>query len=90
MGTPGDWRMTATEANGQPAAMVWFHDEPFGVAVLTVAEDGIVAITLFADPKLTERFTPSSVVHGAGDGNAMVHSGAGAGADITIESTPST
>ncbi|GAA1033443.1 sigma-70 family RNA polymerase sigma factor [Virgisporangium ochraceum] len=58
MGTPGEWRMVATEANGQPAAAVWFRGKPFGVAVLTVAQEGIVAITLFGDPKLTEAFTP--------------------------------
>jgi RNA polymerase sigma-70 factor, ECF subfamily len=57
MGAPGDWRMVASEANGQPAAVVWFHGEPYGVAVLTVAADGIVAITLFGDPKLVETFT---------------------------------
>jgi RNA polymerase sigma-70 factor (ECF subfamily) len=58
MGAPGEWRMVATEANGQPAAAAWFRGEPFGVAVLTVAEEGIVAITLFGDPKLAETFTP--------------------------------
>ena len=58
MGAPGEWRMVATEANGQPAAVAWFRGEPFGVAVLTVAEEGIVAITLFGDPRLAETFTP--------------------------------
>jgi RNA polymerase sigma-70 factor (ECF subfamily) len=58
MGARGEWRMVATEANGQPAAVAWFRGEPFGVAVLTVAEEGIVAITLFGDPKLAETFTP--------------------------------
>ncbi|GIM88708.1 RNA polymerase subunit sigma-70 [Paractinoplanes toevensis] len=58
MGAAGDWRMAATEANGQPAALAWFRGEPFGVAVLTVAEEGIVAITLFGDPKLAEAFEP--------------------------------
>ena len=58
MGAPGEWRMVATEANGQPAAVAWFRGEPFGVAVLTVAEEGIVTITLFGDPKLAETFTP--------------------------------
>ena len=58
MGAPGEWRMVATEANGQPAAVAWFRGEPFGLAVLTVAQEGIVAITLFGDPKLAETFTP--------------------------------
>ena len=58
MGAAGEWRMVATEANGQPAAVAWFRGEPFGVAVLTVAEEGIVAIPLFGDPKLAETFIP--------------------------------
>jgi RNA polymerase sigma-70 factor (ECF subfamily) len=56
LGTAGEWRMAATEANGQPAAVAWFRGESFGVAVLTVAADGIVVITLFGDPKLAETF----------------------------------
>jgi RNA polymerase sigma-70 factor (ECF subfamily) len=58
MGPAGAWRMVATEANGQPAAVAWFRGEPYGVAVLTVAQDGIVAITLFGDPTLAKTFTP--------------------------------
>jgi len=58
MGAPGEWRMFGTEANGQPAAAAWFRGEPFGVAVLTVAEEGIITITLFGDPKLAAAFTP--------------------------------
>jgi RNA polymerase sigma-70 factor, ECF subfamily len=53
---PGAWRMVATSANGQPAAVVWFHGEPFGVAVLTPAADGIARITVFGDPGLVARF----------------------------------
>lgn len=55
----GEWRMAATEANGQPAAVAWFRGEPFGVAVLTVAEDGITVISLFGNPKLAETFEPA-------------------------------
>jgi RNA polymerase sigma-70 factor (ECF subfamily) len=58
MGSPGDWRMVASEANGLPAAVAWFRGRAFGVAVLTVAVEGIVTITLFGDPKLAETFTP--------------------------------
>jgi RNA polymerase sigma-70 factor (ECF subfamily) len=54
MGAPGDWRMVAAEVNGQPAAASWCRGEPFGVAVLTVAGDGIRRITLFGDPQLIE------------------------------------
>ena len=60
MDAAGAWRMVATEANGQSAAVAWFHGEPYGLAVLTVAEDGIVAITLFGDPTLAETFTPKA------------------------------
>jgi RNA polymerase sigma-70 factor (ECF subfamily) len=56
MGGPGDWRMAPADANGQPAAVAWFRDEPFGIAVLTPAEDGIARVTLFGDPSLVERF----------------------------------
>ncbi|MEO3746025.1 RNA polymerase subunit sigma-70 [Plantactinospora sp. B5E13] len=58
MGAPGQWRMTATEANGQPAAVAWLRDEPYGVAVLTVTEKGIVEISLFGEPDLAELFAP--------------------------------
>ena len=34
----------------------WFRDQPFGIAVLTPAADGIARITLFGDPSLVERF----------------------------------
>lgn len=52
----GAWRMAPTSANGQPAALAWWHGEPFGVAVLTPAADGIAAVTVFADPTLVARF----------------------------------
>jgi RNA polymerase sigma-70 factor (ECF subfamily) len=57
MDRPGAWRMTPTSANGQPAALARWHGEPFGVAVLTPASDGIATVTVFADPSLVERFT---------------------------------
>jgi RNA polymerase sigma-70 factor (ECF subfamily) len=58
MGSPGEWRMVPTSANGQPAAVAWFRGEPLGVAVLTPAPDGIAAITVFGDPDLVARFEP--------------------------------
>ncbi|MEU8220215.1 RNA polymerase subunit sigma-70 [Micromonospora taraxaci] len=58
MGAAGDWRMVATEANAQPAVVAWFRGELFGVAVLTVTEGGIAAITLFGNPQAAEGFTP--------------------------------
>ncbi|MDG4781412.1 RNA polymerase subunit sigma-70 [Micromonospora sp. WMMD961] len=57
MGAAGDWRMVATGANAQPAAVAWFRGELFGVAVLTVTEGGIAAITLFGNPRAAEGFT---------------------------------
>lgn len=56
MDHPGAWRMIPTDANGQPAARAWWHNEPFGVAVLTPAPDGIAVVTVFADPALVDRF----------------------------------
>jgi RNA polymerase sigma-70 factor (ECF subfamily) len=61
MGVPGDWRMVATRANGQPAAVVYrlaadgVH-RAFGIAVLTTTATEIVRIVLFGDPALVARF----------------------------------
>ncbi|GAA3238980.1 RNA polymerase subunit sigma-70 [Dactylosporangium siamense] len=62
----GGWRMEATGANGQPAALAWWHGEPYGVAVLTVAADGIAAVTVFADAALVDRFTAATGGPGPG------------------------
>jgi RNA polymerase sigma-70 factor (ECF subfamily) len=61
LGSPGDWRMVPTRANGQPAAVAYRRGpsgahEAFGIAVLTVAEDGIGRIVVFADPALVTAF----------------------------------
>lgn len=56
MDCAGAWRMVPTGANGQPAALAWWHGEPFGVAVLTTATDGITAVTVFDDPGLVAQF----------------------------------
>jgi len=40
------WQMTATSANGQPAAVAYLDGKPFGVAVLTAAPDGIAKVTV--------------------------------------------
>jgi RNA polymerase sigma-70 factor (ECF subfamily) len=47
IGSPGDWRMTPTIANGQPAAFAHHHDVPFGLAVLTATTTGISRLTVF-------------------------------------------
>jgi RNA polymerase sigma-70 factor (ECF subfamily) len=61
LGSPGDWRMLATSANGQPAAAAWTRDQhgiyqPYGVCVLTVTAAGISRISSFGDPGLVTRF----------------------------------
>jgi RNA polymerase sigma-70 factor (ECF subfamily) len=63
MGSPGDWRMLATAANGQPAAVAYTRGQdgryqPYGVCVLTVTEQGIARILSFADPGLVSWFEP--------------------------------
>ena len=61
LGLPGDWRMMAIAANGQPAAAAYHRDEDgvlraFGIAVLDVTAAGIVRIVVFGDPGLVTLF----------------------------------
>lgn len=56
LGSPGDWRMLPTSANGQPAAAAHFRGRPYGICVLTVTDAGIRRITSFGDPGLLARF----------------------------------
>jgi RNA polymerase sigma-70 factor (ECF subfamily) len=60
LGTPGEWRMTPTTANGQPAALADRRGEhgytPFALAVLTVRDNGIERISLFHEPSVLARF----------------------------------
>ncbi len=61
LGSPGDWRMLATSANGQPAAAAYLRDQhgsyrPYGICVLTVTEAGIRRISSFGDPNLVAVF----------------------------------
>src|SRR6201996_8488608 len=62
LGLPGDWRMTPTVANGQPAAATYHRDgggsyQAFGAAVLTVTSTGVTRITVFAGgPALVAQF----------------------------------
>ncbi|MDX6247183.1 MAG: polymerase sigma-70 factor, subfamily [Kribbellaceae bacterium] len=61
LGSPGEWRMVPTSANGQPAAGAYRRTAegryaPYGISVLTVAEDGLVRITVFGDPGLFPAF----------------------------------
>jgi RNA polymerase sigma-70 factor (ECF subfamily) len=61
LGSPGDWRMMATTANGQPAAVVYRRDtngthSADGVVVLTATLGGISRVTKFHDPGLAATF----------------------------------
>jgi RNA polymerase sigma-70 factor (ECF subfamily) len=62
VGSPGDWRMIPTLANGQPAAAAYHRDadgihHAFGVGVLTVTPAGISRIVVFGGgPDLLAKF----------------------------------
>jgi RNA polymerase sigma-70 factor (ECF subfamily) len=67
LGAPGDWRMIATSANGQPAAAAYLrgpdgNHRAFGIAVLTATRTGIARIFVFGDPGLVTRFGFPSVL----------------------------
>ena len=57
LGTPGDWRMIATTANCQPAAVIYFRDadgalRASGVVVLAPTATGVSRVVAFHDPAL--------------------------------------
>jgi RNA polymerase sigma-70 factor (ECF subfamily) len=61
LGSPGDWRMVPTAANGQPAAAAYHRDgdgtyQAYGIVVLTATTAGIARIVVFADPDLVATF----------------------------------
>jgi RNA polymerase sigma-70 factor (ECF subfamily) len=56
LGSPGDWRLLPTSANGQPAAVGYHRGAAYGLLVLTVTPTGIARITAFGDPTLVTRF----------------------------------
>jgi RNA polymerase sigma-70 factor, ECF subfamily len=61
LGSPGDWRMVPTAANGQPAAAAYQRDahdvyRAFGIVVLDVCAAGITRIVVFVEPGLFARF----------------------------------
>jgi RNA polymerase sigma-70 factor, ECF subfamily len=61
LGTPGDWLMLPTSANGQPAAVCYIRGpsgayQPYGVVVLTTTAAGITGINSFGDPGLVHTF----------------------------------
>jgi RNA polymerase sigma-70 factor (TIGR02960 family) len=61
LGAPGDWRMIATTANGQPTAVV-YHRDPHGVlradgaVLLAPTATGISRVIKFHDPALVALF----------------------------------
>jgi RNA polymerase sigma-70 factor, ECF subfamily len=59
--SPGDWRMLATAANGQPAAAGYLRGadggyHAYGIVVLTTTDRSITGIVVFTDPGLLARF----------------------------------
>ena len=60
LGTAGDWRMIAPEANGQPAAAVYHRTDgklqAHGIVVLTPTATGVTRVTEFHDPALVVLF----------------------------------
>lgn len=61
LGAPGDWRMIATAANGQPAAAVYHRDadgalRAHGIVVLTPTATGFSRVIEFHDPALVVLF----------------------------------
>jgi RNA polymerase sigma-70 factor (ECF subfamily) len=61
LGEPGQWRMIATTANGQPAAVEYQRDaagvhRASGIVVLDVTATGISRVVSFHDPALVTRW----------------------------------
>jgi RNA polymerase sigma-70 factor, ECF subfamily len=61
LGSPGEWRMVPTAANGQPAAAAYRRGDDgtyraYGIVVLTASATGIARIVVFGDPGLFGRF----------------------------------
>jgi RNA polymerase sigma-70 factor (ECF subfamily) len=66
LGSPGEWRMIPTAANGQPAAAAYRRGPDgvyrgYGIVVLTVTADHIAKIVIFGDPALLPVFGMPSV-----------------------------
>jgi RNA polymerase sigma-70 factor (ECF subfamily) len=67
LGSPGDWRLLPVRANGQPAAGAYLRGEDgahhwWGVAVLTLARDGIARITVFSGAGRPARYALPEVL----------------------------
>jgi RNA polymerase sigma-70 factor (ECF subfamily) len=73
LGSPGDWRMVPTRANGQPAAAAYRRGadgayEAYAIVVLTVTVTGIARVVVFGDPGLFPAFGMPSVHPAASSG----------------------
>ena len=76
-GSPGDWLLLPTRANGQPAAAAYYLSpegsyQALGIAVLTVNELGITRITLFGDSALMPVFGFEKMYESAAQARASV------------------
>ena len=49
LGSPGDWWLRPTSANGQPAVVGHFHGSAYGILVLAVTKTGIARINAFCE-----------------------------------------
>jgi RNA polymerase sigma-70 factor (ECF subfamily) len=61
LGSPGEWRMVPTTANGQPAAAAYRRGDDgshqaYGIVVLTLTTTRIARIVVFGDPGLFVKF----------------------------------
>src|SRR5215475_6119507 len=62
LGSPGDWRMIPTLANGQPAAAAYLRGDDgihraYAIVLLELGTTGISRIVVFGDPGLFARFS---------------------------------
>jgi RNA polymerase sigma-70 factor (ECF subfamily) len=69
LGSPGDWRMIATTANGQPAALTYHRDahgelRAYGVVVLDATATGVSRVTAFHHAPLAASFGFPDVLAG--------------------------
>jgi RNA polymerase sigma-70 factor (TIGR02960 family) len=55
-GAPGDWKLTPTTANAQPAAVVYHRGQASGIVVLTATRTGISRVVEFQNPTLVATF----------------------------------
>ncbi|MFI6366379.1 RNA polymerase subunit sigma-70 [Nocardia sp. NPDC050630] len=69
LGAPGSWRMLATTANGQPAAVIYYRDadgafRANGIVVLAATSTGVSRVIALHDPALVAMFGfPDALAH---------------------------